>query len=160
MEENKEMIQEEEVKEPTNEQYIDAIKQIQANTVSKEKYNELLNENKKLLNSLVNGETIKVEEKKASQEDIINLRKKLRSEDLSNLDYIKTTLELRKALIDNGQPDPFLPKGQQITITANDIASANHCAEVYQECIDYADGDSQLFTQELQRRTNDVRVRR
>ena len=34
-------------------------------------------------------------------------------------------------------------------------AKANYSASVYQECIDYAQGNSQLFTQELQRRTKD-----
>ena len=53
-----------------------------------------------------------------------------------------------------GQPDPFLPMGAQIAPTADDEAKAEKAAQIYQECIDYADGDSKLFTQELMRRTN------
>ena len=41
-----------------NQQYIDAIRDLKANTVSKDRYNKLMEENKNLLNSLVNGEQL------------------------------------------------------------------------------------------------------
>lgn len=41
-----------------NQQYIDAIRDLKANTVSKDRYNKLMEENKNLLNSLVNGESV------------------------------------------------------------------------------------------------------
>ena len=44
--------------------------------------------------------------------------------------------------------------GAQISPTAEDVQVAEKVAQIYQECVDYADGDSALFTQELQRRTN------
>lgn len=146
--------------EPTNEQYIDALKRMQENTVPKEEYKKLQDENRKLLNAFVNGEQIEQPEEKATEEDINALRKKLFDSELNNLDYIDTTLKLRTALIDNGQQDPFLPSGSQVFPTADDIAAANRVADVMQECVDYADGDSGLFTQELMRRTNDVKIRR
>ena len=72
----------------------------------------------------------------------------------NNLDYVKLALELRSSLIAEGKPDPFLPMGSQIAPTADDVEKAEKVAQVYQECIDYVDGDSKLFTQELMRRTN------
>ena len=72
----------------------------------------------------------------------------------NNLEYIKLALELRNTLIAKGETDPFLPVGSQISPTADDAEKAEKVAQVYQECIDYADGDSALFTQELMRRTN------
>ena len=147
--------------EPTNEQYIDALKRMQENTVPKEEYKKLQDENRKLLNAFVNGEQIEQPETKVvTEEDLNNLRKTLFDSELNNLDYVDTALKLRKALIDNGQADPFLPVGSQISPTAEDVAAANRVADVMQACIDYADGDSELFTQELQRRTVDVKVRR
>ena len=47
---------EEEVVDNTN--YIDAIKDLKQNSVSKEKYDALAAENKKLVDALVNGEEI------------------------------------------------------------------------------------------------------
>lgn len=113
------------------------------------------------MNAFVNGEQIEQPETKVvTEEDLNNLRKTLFDSELNNLDYVDTALKLRKALIDNGQADPFLPVGSQISPTAEDVAAANRVADVMQACIDYADGDSELFTQELQRRTVDVKVRR
>ena len=58
--------------------------------------------------------------------------------------------------MDDGGIDPFLPIGNRISPTKEDIETANRVAEAFQSCIDYAEGDSQLFTQELQRITNDI----
>ena len=134
--------------------YIETINQLKANTVSKESYAKLQEENKKLLQSLVNGETITVE-KEAT--DIGELRKELFSADtdLSNLDYMTKAMELRDAIIEQGGTDPFLPYGKKIMPTDEDIATANRVADVIKECIEYAEGDSAVFTNELQRRMID-----
>ena len=49
---------EETTQQNENQQYIDAIRDLKANTVSKDRYNKLMEENKNLLNSLVNGEVV------------------------------------------------------------------------------------------------------
>ena len=77
-------------------------------------------------------------------------------EDELNLEYVKTAVELRDALIAQGQKDPFLPYGEGILPTAEDVECANRVANVYKECIEYADGDPDIFTSELQRRTVDA----
>ena len=135
--------------------YVAAIKELKEKTVSKESYQKLREENKKLLQSLVNGEQIQAEVEKP---DINELRKELFNEDsnIDNVNFISKALELRTALIENGEPDPFLPVGKRITPTDEDISAANRVATVLQECIDYAQGDSQAFTNELQRRTIDT----
>lgn len=135
--------------------YVAAIKELKEKTVSKESYQKLREENKKLLNSLVNGEQIQAEVEKP---DINELRKELFNEDsnIDNVTFISKALELRTALIENGEPDPFLPVGKRITPTDEDISAANRVATVLQECLDYSQGDSQAFTNELQRRTIDT----
>lgn len=135
--------------------YVAAIKELKEKTVSKESYQKLRDENKKLLQSLVNGEQIQAEVEKP---DINKLRKELFDEDsnIDNVNFISKALELRTALIENGEPDPFLPVGKRITPTDEDISAANRVANVLQECVDYAQGDSQAFTNELQRRTIDT----
>lgn len=140
-----------------NTDYITAIKELKENSVDRSKYEQLRAENKKLLDSIVNGTPVevKVEEKKSIEE----LRAAYLKEDQSNLEYITNTLKLREALIAEGKPDPFLPIGEQIMPTDADIQTAQKVAAVLQECVDYAEGDSAVFTNELQRRLVDVKIR-
>ena len=137
-----------------NVDYIEAIKEMKQNTVDKATYNKLKEENKQLLNSLVNGETIDVPKKE--EVDIDALRKDLFNNDQTNLQYIEKALKLREALLEKGEKDPFLPYGKNIIPTDEDIATADRVARVLQECVDYADGDSDIFTNELQRITVDT----
>lgn len=147
--------------EDTTENYIDTIKKLKENTVDRKKYEEVITENKKLLDSIVNGqgeEQVKAEVVPTVDE----LREDLfgpKSEGMSNLDYITKALELRRQLIQKGEPDPFLPVGKRIAPEQSDIEAANRVAQVFQECIEYAEGDNAVFTNELQRRTIDVRLK-
>lgn len=135
--------------------YIEAIKEIKQNSVDKEKYNRLKEENQKLLQSLVNGETIKQD---VEPVNVNQLRKELFSQDAdyNNLDYMTKVMTLRDALIEQGEKDPFLPWGQKITPSQEDVDTANRVAEIVKDCIDYAEGDSAVFTNELQRRMIDT----
>ena len=137
--------------------YLEAIKSLKENSVDRSKYDQLRAENKKLLDSIVNGTPaeVKVENKKSTEE----LRAAYLKEDQSNLEYITNTLKLREAIMAEGKPDPFLPIGEQIMPTDQDIQTAQKVADVLQECVDYAEGDSAVFTNELQRRLVDVKIR-
>lgn len=140
--------------------YIQAINDMKKNTVSKEEFDKLKEENKMLLNSLVNNVPSEEEATEKKEEvDIQQLREDLfnsDNQDITNLEYITKVMALRKALMDKGERDPFLPSGQNILPTDDDIKTANRVAEVYQNCIDIADGNPDIFTQELQRVTVDV----
>ena len=147
------------VEDNTND-YIDQIKKLKENSVSRDDYDKLKADNKKLIDALANGTQIesKVEHKIDAVENINNLRKKLfgKGNNLNNLEYCKTAVELRDALIENGNRDPFLPFGHNVVTTESDNESAERVASVLKECIEYADGDSDIFTNELQRRSVDV----
>lgn len=147
------------VEDNTND-YIEQIKKLKESSVSRDDYDKLKADNKKLIDALANGTQIegKVEPKIDAVENIINLRKKLFSKgsNLDNLEYCKTAVDLRDALIEKGERDPFLPFGHNVVATDSDYETANRVATVMKECIDYADGDSDIFTNELQRRTVDV----
>lgn len=134
--------------------YVAAIKELKENSVDRSKYDALKAENKKLLNSIVNGQEVEGQANGPTQREPDVIRKELFGKEHSNLEYAKLMLELRSSLLSKGERDPFLPYGEQITPTPEDIEKAEKAAQIYQECIDYADGDSKLFTQELQRRTN------
>lgn len=132
--------------------YIQAINELKANTVDKSQYEKLKAENKKLLDSLVSGQTPDTD-KPVEKPDVNELRKKLFNPDnnLSNLEYVDNMLKLRNALIENGERDPFLPIGEKVEITADTIQKAENVATALQDCVDYAEGDSGIFTAQLQR---------
>lgn len=147
------------VEEMNNEQYIAAIEEMKANTVSRDAYNKLRNENKQLLDALVSGKEIPQEPQK--KESVADLRKKLFSgNDMSNLEYVETALSLRNSLIEAGERDPFLPYGDKVDITAEQIEMANKVAAGLQDMVDFAEGDSGVFSAEYQRRVKDVSIPR
>lgn len=137
-----------------NDNYIEALKEMKENSVPKEAYIKLKEENKQLLQSLVNGET-RESASPVEKVDVDELRNDIFNKDLNNLDYITKTLKLREELINRGEKDPFLPYGKNILPTDDDIEKADKVASVLQECVDIADGDSDIFTNELQRRLVD-----
>lgn len=152
MDENEKGVTGEQVEDMTPD-YLAAIKELKQNSVDRSDYDKLKAENKKLLDSIVNGQVVETTSEPIYR-DVNIIRDELFNNEHNNLEYIKLALELRNTLIAKGETDPFLPVGSQITPTADDAEKAEKVAQVYQECIDYADGDSALFTQELMRRTN------
>ena len=144
--------------------YIKAIKDLKQNSVDRSEYEKLRAENKKLIDAVVNAQPGQEEQVvvKHSKEQIDDLRNELFNSprELNNLEYVTKAMELREALIENGEPDPFLPVGKQISPTRDDLEGAEKVAQVYRECIEYAEGDSEVFTNELMRRTRDVKLPR
>ena len=150
--------------EDNTQDYLAAIKELKQNSVDRSEYEKLRAENKKLIDAVVNGQSGQEEPvpAKHSKEQIDDLRNELFNSprELNNLEYITKAMELREALMENGEPDPFLPVGKQISPTRDDLEGAEKVAQVYKECIDYAEGDSEVFTNELMRRTRDVKLPR
>ena len=144
--------------EVDNSSYIEALKEMKNNYVPRDQLKKLESENKQLLDALVSGKEININSSNSKEEvDINALRKKLFNKDaqLSNLDYVKTALELRDALLEKGERDPFLPYGDKVTLTAEHYDKADSVAQVLKDCVEFADGDSGIFTAELQRRSKD-----
>lgn len=140
--------------------YIAAINEMKQNSVSRQQYEKLKQENKELLDTLINGGQVvnagTVEPKKSIEE----MRKQLFSKEaadkgMTNLEFIEKSLELRDAIIESGGTDPFLPVGKGIELTREDYEAAEFTAEQFRECIDVANGNSEVFTAELMRRTVD-----
>lgn len=130
----------------SNENYIKALQDLKQNTVSKEEYAKLKDENKKLVDALVSGQQIDL-----PQEEVIDkeaLRKELYSEEcnLTNRDYWEKTMKLRKAIIDDGEPDPFLPNGINISPSQLDFDSANQLADWVNYCLQETKDNPDVFT--------------
>lgn len=137
-----------------NNQYIEALNQLKANSVDKAEYDKLKAENKKLLDSIVNGTEVALPA--GEKESINDLRTKLinsNDEGMSSLEYTKVALKLRERLIEEGEEDPFVPHGTQYSPTQMDYDRANRVAAILQDCVDNADDDDATFLAELNKRT-------
>ena len=109
---------------------------------------------------MVNGQPAPTEAPVKPEVDIQALRNDLFNKELSNLEYCKKALDLRQAILDTEGKDIFVGDGHKAVVAPEDFITAQRVADVMKDAIDYADGDSQLFTQELMRRTNDIRIPR
>ena len=151
-------VSESEVENDTTNNYIETINTIKKNSVSKDAYEKLQEENKQLLNTIVNGNYYSDEEVEKQREepvDIDALRKEMFSGNCSNLKYAENALKLREEILKRENYDIFLPHGQHIQPTKEDVESVQRVVSCLQHCIDEAEGDSSIFTLELQKSLND-----
>ena len=134
---------------------VQAINELKQNSVSKEKYEQVVAEKNKYLKALIDGNQV-AEAQPKEPVNIDELRNSLFGEELNNLDYAKKALELRDAIIEKEGKDIFVGRGSKLTPTTEDYECAQHVADVFQQCIDVAEGDSEIVTRELMRLTDDV----
>ena len=147
------------VNDDTTVDYIATINAIKQNSVSREQYEKLQKENRELLDTLINGGQV-TNVVEAPTKTIQEMRAELFSKEaadkgMTNLEFVTKSLELRDAIIKSGGVDPFLPVGKGIEITRDDYEAAEFTADQFRQCIDIADGNSEVFTAELMRRTVD-----
>lgn len=142
-----------------NVDYIAAINELKANSVDRKHYDKLKLENKRLLDTLISGGQIE-QTKEVVDKD--KLRKELYVDKSckSNLEYWTKTMQLRDAIIEDGGQDPFCANGTKIAPTMEDFAAADRVAAGINHCIEVADGDNSIFTNELQRIMVDVPIPR
>ena len=137
--------------------YIEEIKKLKETTVPKTELEKLKAENKKLLETLLEGGEVP-----ASAEQKVRTASEIREElfkddsNLNNLQIAKLSIELREAVLREGGEDPFVPQGNKIVAEESDYEAADKVAEALQSCIEYAEGDNEIFTNELMRITADV----
>ena len=136
--------------------YLAAIKELKENSVDRKDYEKLKAENKKLLDAYINGAEI-AQPTVTEEPSIADLRKKVfDNPNQTNLEYVTNILALRNALIQKGEPDPFVGASSHYEPTVDDYARAEKVARVFQEMVDTADGDPNVFLNEFQRRVKDT----
>lgn len=139
--------------------YIETIKELKNTTVSRTEYDKLKADNKKLLNTLLEGGELEATATPAQKRTSEEIRNELFSENadtLTNLQFAQKAIELREAILDEGGIDPFVPQGHKILAEDSDFAAAEKVAEALKSCIEYADGNDEVFTNELMRITADI----
>ena len=149
-ENNQSVSQQEEVNTGAELDPIEALREIKKNSVPRSEYDRVVAERNRIFTAYANGER---EEKpiESTPVDVDALRHDILSGELSNLEYAEKVLKLRNELIAQGQRDPFLPYGKDVYPTMEDEAEAQAVADALEDCIEAANGDSAIFTNELQR---------
>ena len=142
------------------ENIVQKLAEVKQNSVSKEEYERVLKLNKDLVNQMMNDQKVEQNDQQdTNYDDIIkSAQEKLFTQDgtLNNLEYCSTALQLRDAILAKTGEDIFVAKGHKISPDETDYEKAENVAQVLREVIEYAEGDSEIFTVELQRRTDDV----
>lgn len=145
---------------PAEENIVEALAKLKKNSVSREEYERVVKLNKDLVDQIINDQEVEtnVETNTNYDEIIKEAQTKLFSgdADLNNLEFCETALQLRDAVLAKTGEDIFVGRGHKISPDESDYEKAENVATVMRECIEYAQGDSSIFTMELQRRTNDV----
>lgn len=139
--------------------YIDTINQLKANSVSRSDYDKIRDENKKLLEAIVQGNSVETssteEAAKPSIQDLRNKAYGKGAENLTDLEYVSTVLDLRDALLEEEGIDHMIPAGKKYSPDLNDQHCAQKAYEALRHCVDVADGDNEVFIQEITRITVD-----
>lgn len=149
-ENNQSVSQQEEVNTGAEVDPIEALREIKKNSVPRSEYDRVVAERNKIFAAYANGEREEQPEKQTPV-DVDALRKDILSGELPNLEYAEKVIALRNELIAQGQRDPFLPYGKDVYPTMEDEAEAQAVADALEDCIEAANGDSAIFTNELQR---------
>lgn len=147
------------VEDDSAQDYLEAIKSLKQNSVDKALYDKVKAENKKLLDSIVNGTEVALDVKKQEEPTIQELRERVfNNPNQTNLEYVTNVLKLRERLIEEGNDDPFIASSSQYSPTNADYERANRVATILQDMVDTADGDSAVFLNEYQRRVKEVNI--
>lgn len=140
-----------EITENDNLAYINVIQDLKDNSVDRKLYNKLKDERDALIQSLANGETLATAG--ATQErTLAECREAFIEKSSGQCEYMEKLLACREAAIREGEPDPFVAEGHYLNPTPYNYQRAQEIADIYRECLDYADGDDKVFMNEIQRR--------
>lgn len=142
-----------------NEQdYIQAMKDLKESSVPKEDYSKLQEENRKLIQALKEGSQVSLGEP-TEKKDLAELRRDLFSNlegGVPNLEMAKKLVALRDEILkDEKAWDPALPNGKGYKYNPQDEEEAEQVFQLMKHCIEYSEGDNDLFTQEFQRHIRD-----
>jgi len=126
------------------EDLVNTIKDLKATTVARDKYDkdisQLQAERKRLLDIIKSGGEDDSEDSKSIDE----LRKSLSTSNITNLDFVKNALSLRsKVLETDGGYDIFEAQGHKVD---RQLVDGERVANFLQDCVDKADGNSEVFT--------------
>lgn len=142
--------------DPVTQNYVKELKELKENSVPKSEYDKVVEEHKKVLKEFLNGELHKGGEGDQQSQDpsIQELRDSLyvKQDCKNNLEYFSKTLLLREKVMEQGQIDPMVPIGKDMTPNDSHFATAAKIASEIQSCIDACGGDPEEFNRLLDKK--------
>ena len=145
-------VSQQETVEDTN-NYIEAIREMKANSVSRDSYNKLKEDNKQLLEALINGGQIDIptaeEQTISAQEAIDNFHQLAGRKKGKPLDYQFTAelLKMRDIVLEEKGEDVFLPSNP----TDADYRNAADVEAFLSYLVEVSDGNNEVFEREMNR---------
>jgi hypothetical protein len=124
--------------------YLATIQELKNSTVSREAYDKMRDENKKLLETIINGGQMEAPAENTNIDYKAECSKLLTEGKHTNLDYVKKALEIRNAGLKEGV-DMAMPFGPKAEYSENDTEIADFVANKLQELVDKADGNPSAF---------------
>ena len=121
------------------EEYAAFVKHLKETTVSKEEYDKVVEDKKTLAKALAEGGDVPEIEKQENKPSLEELRKKFLKageNNLTNVEFVQTALELREASMEAGEPDPFLPRGLKRKPDNSDYQGAERVATFLKDCVE------------------------
>lgn len=149
-------MQENENVENNDTDYIEQIKALKENSVSKDVYLKLKEENKKLIKSLVDGTPVESGEPGAVKpQSIQELTDAFYNgyDKMSNRELTEKILKIREKTLEETGKDLFMPSDKTYIPTQDDVNTVNNLVVALQNCLDIANGNDEVFNRELDRIT-------
>ena len=134
--------------------YLAQIQEMKKNSVSREAYDKMRDENKRLLDAIVNGTDLKqeqTEQPKMRTPDEVYIDFVVSDKPRSNVERAKLWIEYRESCKAAGEPDPYVSNGTKVKPTAAEIESVDRTQAALEHCIEYSGGNDAIFTNELNR---------
>ena len=126
--------------------------ELKKNSVSKDEYNRVMELNAKLVESLSEHTETHHEDKPEEPKDLKKMSADLLDlENVTNLEYMKKSLEWRKEVIKQGHKDPWLATSDHTAPTPEEIANVEAVEKGVQACIDECNGNPKIFNALMQR---------
>lgn len=137
--------------------YLDTIKDLKEKNAEKDKQlKKAVAENKKLLKDYLDGDIPPAgdDKVKSTEPTIEELRDSLyvKKDCKNNLEYFKKTLKLREKVMEQGEIDPFVPIGKDMTPEQRHFDDAARIAKHLQECVDSCEDDPEQFNRLLDKK--------
>jgi len=140
-----------------NTDYITALKELKQNSVSKDKYDALVEEKKRLLEAVVNGQEISNSEEDELEPRIEYYKRYKKNDFPTDLEYWTNLINLRKATIKEYGADPCVtgnygltPEGGRVEPAYGEPELVQEQFEIIEDMIKQSKGNSQVFERLLQ----------
>lgn len=132
--------------------YLAQIQEMKKNSVSREAYDKMRDENKRLLEAIVNGE--KLEQKQAETPkmrtpDEVYQDFVVSDKPRSDIERAKLWIEYRESCKAAGEPEPYVSNRKKPS--AAELESIDNTQRVLEHCLEYSNGNEEIFSTELKR---------